>query len=208
MHYYLPSCKIKSTFPDISNKIQDYLENKGVKVLSCCKLVNLNFNEEDIVLNNCVSCSIIMDERFPNVNQMSIYEYLLKQEDFKWPDLNGTKYVIQDCIRSNHKPNVQEAIRLCLNKMNIEVIESNDTNFDGAFKYKTIPPKTLDAAPVYYKNYQKQQTILTDEEIAAKMSEQLSEYPTDNIIVYCNSCYSGLKMVDENCKHILEIIFN
>lgn len=208
MYYYLPSCKVKILFPDISHKIQTYLKNKGVTILGCCKHIDIKLYEDDVVINNCTSCAIIINEKYPFLKQISLYEYLLLQNDYKWPIYSDTKYVIQDCFKARNNASMKNAVRLCLQKMEIEIIElSNGIDFDGTFKYKQIPSDALKAAPKFYSKYQKHIEILNDEEIAIRMSEYINKLPLKNVVVYCNSCYKGLKMADDSCKHILELLF-
>lgn len=208
MYYYLPSCKIKITFPDISSKVQNYLKNKGVIILGCCKCINIKLFEDDVIINNCTSCSIIINEKYPFLKQISLYEYLLLQKDYEWHIYADTKYVVQDCLKANDSIETKKAIRLCLKKMNIEIIElSKEREFDGIFRYKQIPSGILKLAPKFYNQFQKHIELLSDEEIVTRMREHAKQLPLKNVVVYCNSCYKGLKMVDDSCKHILELLF-
>ena len=65
----------------------------------------------------------------------------------------------------------------------------------------------LKAAPKFYSKYQKHIELLNDKEIAIRMSEYINQLPLKNVVVYCNSCYKGLKMAYDSCKHILELLF-
>ena len=92
-------------------------------------------DDGDTVLTNCSSCAIITDEMSPQADEMSIYEYLLADESFPWPDYHGEVVTVQDCYRAAHKPAVQKAVRECLNRMNMRPAELEEnyerTRFDG-----------------------------------------------------------------------------
>lgn len=110
--YYLPSCKYKELHALSSQKIRTYLRAKPDHVIAdCCKKSQSLFHDGDTVLTNCSSCAIITDEASPQANEMSIYEYLLADEAFPWPDYRGEEIIVQDCYRAAHKPAVQKAVR-------------------------------------------------------------------------------------------------
>lgn len=108
--YYLPGCKYKELHALSSQKIRTYLRAKPDHVIAdCCKKSQSLFHDGDTVLTNCSSCAIITDEASPQANEMSIYEYLLADEAFLWPDYRGEEITVQDCYRAAHKPAVQKA---------------------------------------------------------------------------------------------------
>lgn len=85
MIHYLPSCKFKASHPEASSLLQTYLSRNGVIVSGCCRISQKQFSKGDTVLTNCTSCAIITDEQSPEVNEISVYEYLLNNTTFNWP---------------------------------------------------------------------------------------------------------------------------
>lgn len=181
-------------------------------ILGCCKAINVSFKKGDRIINNCTSCAIICEENYPEIRCISIYEYLLEDLNFKWPNYNKSNFLIQDCYRSNHKKNTQEAIRTVLNRMNINIIEIEENfescNFDGLLKYKKLPDILFKAAPKYYDNYAGRfQELIPESDAIKELNKHKYLYTCDDVVVYCNSCYQGLKTIDVKVKHILELIF-
>lgn len=211
MIYYLPSCQYKANHAESSAKIQKYLRDTGVTVVGCCRVSQNLFHEEDTVLSNCTSCARITDEQSPEVNNISIYEYLLTDKNFPWPNYNGEKITVQDCYRAVGKPNTQHAIRECLLKMNFTPIEIEEnfekTKFDGLFKYTNVSKSNLTLAPTYYSKLQDEFIVVKDEaEQKEEMQNWVSQYQTERVVCYCNACLKGLKLGGANAMHILDLI--
>lgn len=210
--YYLPSCKYKAAHKDVSEKIQKYLrEKKGVQVAGCCRVSQNLFEEGDIVLTNCSSCTIITNEVSPQANEMSIYEYLLKDEDFVWPDYHGERITVQDCYREIDKPATQRAVRECLKKMNMVPVELEEnfekTKFDGTFRYTPISASNLKLAPKFFNKLNDEYIeIIPADKQKEEMEKQVSQYTTDRVVVYCNSCLQGVLLGGANGIHLLDLI--
>ena len=210
--FYLPSCNFKAAHPDVSLKIQAYLRNKpDTEICGCCRVSQSKFHEGDTVLTNCVSCAIITDEVSPQANEMSLYEYLLQDPLFPWPDHHGEQITVQDCYRATHKPQVQRAVRECLRRMNMVPVEIEEnyekSRFDGPFRYTKIPSGNLKIAPVYFNKLNDEFIeILPPEEQEKIMKEWVSQYQTDRVVVYCNNCLKGVKLGGADGLHLLDLM--
>lgn len=211
MIYYLPSCKVKTKHEEASYKIQEYLNNNGVEVVGCCKLSQDIFRNGDTVITNCTSCAIITDECCPNVKEISLYEYLLDEKSFKWPNYNGENITIQDCLRTIYKTQLQLAVRNCLEKMNMIPVELKEnfanTRFDGLFSFKKISDINKHFAPNYFSKYEKDYVTIVEKDIGKEyMKDWCKQYTTDRIVAYCNSCLEGIKIGGANGVHLVELI--
>lgn len=209
---YLPSCKIKDLHKEESLIIQDYLANRNINILGCCKVLKHDtYTENDTIINNCTSCAIITDENQPRANEITLYEYVLQIDNFPWHDFKGEKITVQDCFRANDKPNVQLAIRECLRRMNFKIVELSENfencKFDGPFEYTYPSNSNLKLAPKYFNyfkdNYYKK---IDEKEVKEKMIEHCKQYTTDKILVYCNSCLKGVKMGGANGIHMADLL--
>lgn len=209
--FYLPSCNFKAAHPEVSEKLQAYLRNKpDTEIAGCCRVSQDLFHEGDTVLTNCVSCAIITDEVSPQANEMSLYEYLLQDPLFPWPDHHGEKITVQDCYRTVHKPQVQKAVRECLLRMNMVPVEIEEnyekTRFDGPFRYTKMPSGNLKIAPVFFNKLNDEYIeVLPAEEQERIMKEWVRQYQTERVVVYCNSCLNGVKMGGANGVHLLDL---
>lgn len=210
--YYLPSCKFKAAHKETSEKIQAYLRNKeDLVICGCCRVSQKLFKDGDRVLTNCTSCAIITDEASPQAQEISLYEYLLEDEDFVWPDYHGEEITVQDCYRSRHKPQMQKAIRECLRRMNMVPVEIEEnyekTMFDGTYKYAAISSSNLSLAPKYFSKMEEEYiSILPEEEVKKEMEKWVSQYTTPRVTVYCNSCLKGVLLGGADGIHILDLI--
>ncbi|MBQ2655120.1 MAG: hypothetical protein IJF95_00640 [Erysipelotrichaceae bacterium] len=211
MYHYLPSCKVKQIHPETSLKIQNYLRSKEVEICGCCRISQDLFHSGDTVVTNCTSCAIITDERSPQCKEMSLYEYLLEDASFPWPDHHGERITVQDCYRTIHKPEVQKAVRECLKKMNMIPVEIEEnyekTRFDGPFRYQEIQAGNLRLAPEYFNKMAKEYIeVLAEEDQIKRMEAWAKQYTTDRVVVYCNSCLKGVQMGKANGVHIIDLL--
>ena len=81
------------------------------------------FKAGDTVYSICHNCTAIPEETYPEVKVKSIWEQILTDKDFKYPDYHGKEMAVQDCWRSYDKRSEQDAVRQILKNMNIHVIE-------------------------------------------------------------------------------------
>ena len=210
MIYYLPSCNFKRMYPEVSEKLQAWFSAKeGFTVAGCCKPSQKLFKEGDTVLNNCCSCAIITEEQSPQVRSMSVYEYLLTDDAFPWPDLHGEHITVQDCFRARDHREEQEAIRNMLLKMNAVPAELEENyekcSFDGVWLFAPKLPQEKFAPKTFGEINKKYITPVPEEEWEARMKEHAAEIKTDRVAAYCNACITGLKMGGANAVHILEL---
>ncbi|MBR4455233.1 MAG: hypothetical protein IKS32_03310 [Solobacterium sp.] len=210
--YYLPSCKYKELHPASSRRIQAYLSAKPDHVIAgCCKESQGLFQAGDTVLNNCSSCALITDELSPHVQNRSIYEYLLEDPAFPWPDYHGEEITVQDCYRVRQKPQVMDAVRKCLTKMNFVPVETEEnkerTMFDGVYRYRAISEKNLMLAPRTFQKLKQEYIEIQPPEAVEKLMKQHSQqYRTARVCVYCNSCLKGVQIGEAEGVHLLDLI--
>jgi len=212
MIFYLPSCKYQAAHPDSSLALQAWLCKKAnVQIVGCCRTSQHLFHAGDMVLTNCASCAAITREVSPFVQEMSIYEFLLRLPDFPWPDEHGAKITVQDCYRCRHNRQLMDAVRECLRKMNAEPVELENcrekTRFDGVFQFTDVSKSNLDLAPAFFTKIQKEYIeVLPEAEQRLRMEQWVSRYAANRTAAYCNACLSGIRLGGGNGVHVLELI--
>ncbi len=212
MYIYLPSCNFSATYPEVTKKIQKYMrEKQDLKVAGCCRTTQKSLTEEHTVLSMCFTCSAITREVSPQSREMSIWEYLLRDEDFPWPDHEGESMVIQDCWRARKKPEVMDAVRQCIKRMNIVPVEIEEnlerTQFDGVWRYNPVLQRNLDIAPVYFENVRDHGLeLIPEEEQRLRMEEWVKQYTTNRVITYCTACLKGVRLGGANGVHLMELM--
>lgn len=234
--YYIASCVFSTQFPALSFKIQKYIRERfGMPIVRCC-IPNYKvreyeekmqaeyrvswaglpdcagFEEKDTVYSICHNCSNIIEETKNNVKVLSLWELILEDEKFNYPDYSGLKVTIQDCWRSKERTSEQMAVRALLKKMNIDYLEIDGnfekTEFCGASLYRPQPARNPKLAPMHYKIKAVGKFIPhTEEEQKTIMTDYCRQYDTDIVVCYCHYCLEGLKMGGKDGKHIGELLF-
>ena len=212
MFVYLPSCNFTATCPQASKWMKDYLAQKpDVKVAGCCRPTQKTLTADDTVLSICLTCSAITHEVSPQAGEESLWEYLLTDESFPWPDYHGEEMVIQDCWRARNKPAMQHAVRECMKRMNIVPIELEEnfekTRFDGVWLYNPVVQKNLDIAPEYFTHIRDNDVeLLPPEEQKARMVEWAKQYGDHRVVTYCTACLKGTLLGGAKGVHLMQLM--
>ena len=82
-----------------------------------------DFQPADTVYSLCHNCSAIIEENHPEVNVRSLWELILSDESFAYPDFHKQTVLVQDCWRSRERLAEQAAVRDLLKRMNFQVQE-------------------------------------------------------------------------------------
>lgn len=235
--YYIAACVFTERFPELSEKIQRYIkERHDMTILRCCvpnhkvkdyedKMPqgkirdnwsalqhSAEFMPGDTVYSLCHNCSNIIEETKPGVNVLSLWELILSDKDFVYPDYSKMKAVVQDCWRAKERSSEQQAVRQLLKKMNIDFIEAEqngiETEFCGASLYRAQPERNPRIAPIHYVEKAKGKFIPhTEEQQKQLMTEHCSKYQRDTVICYCHYCLEGLIMGGADGIHIANLLF-
>ncbi len=210
MLYYLPGCSTNRNHKKAGRKLLEYMRAQGAKISKCCKLDVDYYQDGDVAVQTCTQCGLILKERRPGLRVISIYEYLVQNPGFPFPDFHGKKFTLQDCIRTRRDAPLLDAVRQALQKMNVEIVETKenraDTKFCGVWlnnpadrKCAALAPKTFEALEPYRK-------LLSPEEQKAAMAEQVGQYETEEVVVYCNGCENGLRLGGGKPVHLVELL--
>ena len=91
------------------------------------------------------------EERHPEILRESIWELILSDANFAYPNHRGEVITVQDCWRSKENFAEQAAVRKILQRMNFEVVELPEnhaqTKFCGYSLYQPQPPRNPALAP-------------------------------------------------------------
>lgn len=233
--YYIASCMFTATFPEISLKIQNYIESKGdIKIVRCCipgyrvefntgrikdpevqsawkeLQVSAVFQQDDTVISVCPNCMNIAEE-WRGAKAVSLWEIIDSDPQFLFPDYHGMTVTIQDCWRTRERRSEQDAVRSLLSKMNIRYMETEQnhehTEFCGSTLYREQPAKNSRLAPKHYVENAKGKFVPhTEEEQKEAMKEYCSRFQT-GVVCYCHYCLEGLLQGGADAKHIADLLF-
>ncbi len=236
-HYiYIASCVFTETYPELSEKIQSYVKNRwNMEIVRCCvpkyKVKEFedrmpdayrgkwsqithssHFIPEDMVVSLCHNCSAIIGETLPAVPLLSLWEMIQKDESFPFPDYNHRKMTIQDCWRAYDNRAEQDAVRLLLKKMNIDIVELADnyekTDFCGITLYQPAPVRNLKLAPKrFVENAPGKFLPHTKDEKKQLMVDYCRKFETEEAVAYCHYCVKGLQIGGKQTQHIAQLLF-
>lgn len=206
MFYYYPSCTFRKALPKTASLVINYLKDRNVQIMGCCRGKCGNYQVSDTAIVICQSCRDTLKSK---MKVISLWEYLLRIEDFPWPDYRGLKVNIQDCWRERFQSEVQSAVRDILKKMNIETVEVSpnlqDADFCGTLHYEIKGEELADKVAKYP---QKELYKLPPELQKEVMRERTKEYTCEYVVCDCTCCLNGVQL-GGNVKgiHLLELIF-
>lgn len=210
MIYYLPGCDVRKNHLEAVEKMSEYMIKKDIHILECCRTELDNIKEEDTVIHNCTLCGLILKERLKDVEIISLYEYCLKDKEFKWPQYSSLHLTIQDCIRMIDNNHLQKAIRECCYRMNIQVVEMDEnfekTRYCGVWLNNPADPLCKELAPQAFSHLEKYRYIQSQEQQILDMQKWNHQYQTEYVLVYCNGCERGIKLGGGNPVHIIDLI--
>lgn len=235
--YYIAACVFTARFPALSERIQRYVHTRfQMPIVRCCtpKFMVKDFEDQmpeefrdswcalpqsvpfapgDTVYSICHNCLNIIEETCPGVQVRSIWELILSDPKFVFPDYHGLPATIQDCWRSRDRSDEQAAVRTLLDRMNINWQElpqnHGDTDFCGNSLYKPQPPRNPALAPLHYKENAVGKFLPhSEQEQTAIMKDYCTRFQTDAVVCYCHYCLEGLLMGQKNAKHLAQLLFD
>ena len=203
---YFPSCNFTKMAPAAAKAIRSYLAEK-MQVAGCCRVDKLAYEEGLTGLYFCQACRETLENRVPGKYQLkNLFEYLVDDKDFPWPDYSGLTATVQDCWRDRNHPEIHEAVRTALAKMKVRVIEMEENRekavYCGNIHFEPHKPENI----LLMEQYKDKPLVLAPEDVQKKLfMEQAEKYPTDNVITYCNRCTLCIRTVGVNGIHLMEL---
>lgn len=238
MNFYIASCVFTAKYPELSNKIMDYVATKSdIEIVRCCvpgwkkqiyedkmpqgamaeKWRSLPqshiFTSEDEIWSLCPNCMNITEEWRKVKKVHSLWEMIDADKDFQFPDHSDMQVTLQDCWRMRERNETHVAVRSLLSKMNIDYIEiannRGNADFCGKSLYRPQVERNPLLAPVHYKeNAEGLFEPHTEEEQIALMKEHCKQYRTNTVVCYCHYCLEGLVAGGVNGIHLAELLFD
>lgn len=210
--YFFPGCKYSAHNPEGIQKLSSYLSQQfGVVSAGCCSVDHAKPEPEDLVLYQCPTCGLILSESGRCPSLQSIYEFLLTDSDFPWPDYQGRSMTIQDCWRVRENSGYLDAIRQVIWRMNICGVElernRERANFCGVTLYQEPSER--------YERLAYQSLVVhgafhpcSREEQLANMRAHGRQYTTDEVICVCTGCMEGVRLGGHRPVHLLDLVLD
>lgn len=234
--FYVAACAFTEDYPALSRKIQNYLRERfDMPIIRCC-VANYRVADCDTrvaqwyqpewkkvkhyekfppgstMISICHNCSAIYEESRPEIQRESIWEFILSDEKFPYPDYHGEEITIQDCWRSKENFAEQEATRELLRRMNFKIVElpenHEQTTFCGMSLYQPQVPRNPKLAPRrFLHGAQGLFQPHTDEQKLQLMQKHCEQIRTEKVAAYCHYCIRGLKLGGKKAFHLAELLF-
>lgn len=235
--YYIAGCVFTAQFPELSFRIQKYIESRfSIPVVRCCfpnyKIKEFedkmpkgtvqdawrclpdsaSFQPGDTVYSLCHNCSNIIEEMHPDVNVKSLWELIVNDGEFSFPDYSGMQVTVQDCWRARERYEEQNAVREILRKMNMVYVETKqnreNTRYCGSSLLRPQPPRNPKVAPRHY-GIEAEGLFIphTEVEQIELMKDYCSAFETETVICYCHYCLEGLIQGGKDGRHIAQLLF-
>ena len=128
--YFNPGCALSIYKPEMENRILVFLnENYGeVELHKICCRHDPQLEADSLIINVCAGCDRRFQSLYEGITTISLWEILDGLNTFQFPDYKGLKMSVHDACPVRNKPQVHQAVRSLLGKMNIDVLE---TEFNG-----------------------------------------------------------------------------
>jgi len=187
-----PGCALSIYKPEMEEKILKFLnENYGeVALHKICCYHDPQLEEGSLIINVCAGC----DRRFRNlyhgISTISIWEIIDQLDTFRYPDYKGLKMSIHDACPVREKPQIHQAVRNLLKKMNIDAVE---TKFYGS--------RSVCCGDDLYPR-------LPIEIIQQKMRERADSMPCNEVCVYCVSCIKSMYIGGKTPRHLMDLLMD
>lgn len=234
--FYIASCVFTDGEPELSRKVQSYVtERFNIPIIRCC-VANYKVSEFEnrmpewyreewrnirhyekfpagsTMVSICHNCSAIFEEHHPDIHCQSIWELILADDEFKYPDYHGERMAVQDCWRQKENRAEQEAVRELLRRMQIDIVELPEnyerTRFCGYSLYQPQPARNPKLAP---KRFLYGAEGLFQEHTQAEkerlMREHCAKIPADKVVAYCHYCVRGLNLGGKQGIHLARLLF-
>lgn len=216
---FFPSCKYLALYPEASAELRAYLFERGHIDTSagCCKKIPLagegSIAPEDTAVVLCNSCYLIVEESLEPQETIHVFDLILNDGDFSFPDYQGEKITLQDCWRAKGRHRLHDTVRELLKKMNFEVVELKErgsfSSFCGISLLLALPAEVRERAPKFFGSLE--EGIFeehTPEEQEKLMKEHVKQIDTTRVVSYCPACDVGLKLgAGPKSVSLLDLLF-
>lgn len=210
---YFPSCKFTAKYPQLSMTIKSYLrEVFGAEIAGCCRPSLNKIRSDDTLVYVCNTCATFFKEGTRAGRVLSLWELMLRDKNFRYPEHQGQKVTVQDCWRTYDNRPEQDAARELLRRMNLEIVELKEnyekTRFCGYSLYEPLPPSYDQLAPKRF-GLEAQGLFLphTEEEKKLRMQQHCEQIQTEEVVCTCVACVNGINLGGKRGKHLAELLF-
>lgn len=188
--YFNPGCALSIYKPHMENKILRFLnDNYGETHLHkiCCHH-DPRLESGSMIINVCPGCDRRFRSLYEGVTTISLWEVIDGLDSFPYPDYKGMKLSVHDACPVREKPQVHEAVRSLLEKMNVGIIE---TKYSGT--------RSVCCGDDFYPK-------LPIEQVRLQMKKRADSMPCNEVCVYCISCIKSMYIGGKSPRYLIDLL--
>ncbi|SMC32561.1 heterodisulfide reductase-related iron-sulfur binding cluster [Sporomusa malonica] len=189
-HVYAPGCALILYKPELAKKMLIFL-NQSTNIsehLICCRH-NPKLPPGTKIINTCAGCDRRYRELYEGISTISLWEIVAESNTFPFPDYQGMTMSVHDACPTRTEERVHKAIRKLLTKMNIKVVEPQNTQTQatccGDSFYGTLPLA----------------------QVKEQMKKRADEMPVEDVVVYCVSCIKAMHIGGKKPHYIVDLLW-
>ncbi len=188
--YFNPGCGISIYKPEMELAVLHILNEQcgETKLHKICCHHDPQIAPGSRIINICAGCDRRFRSLYEGISTISLWEVIDSLDSFPFPDYQGLALSVHDACPIREKPQVHEAVRSLLHKMNIQIME---TEFHGTHSvccgddfYGKIPV----------------------EEVHGFMKKRAQSMPCEEVCVYCVSCIKSMHIGGKKPRHLLDLL--
>ncbi|MEE3362733.1 MAG: 4Fe-4S binding protein [Anaerovoracaceae bacterium] len=189
--YFNPGCALCIYKPDVARLMDELLKEhfSDLKCHEVCCRHEPGLPEGSVIINNCAGCDRRFRSLYSGIDTISFWEVADSFDDLELPDYGGVTMSVHDSCGFRHKPQVHAAVRSLLRKMNIDIEEAEHHGMTseccGDNLYGLVP----------------------NGEVQRRMRQRASEFPCDDVVVYCIGCERSLLDGGKTPHYLPDLIF-
>lgn len=189
---FAPGCALMIYKPELAEKLHLILnENFGeIEMLLTCCQHDPQLSKKTRIINVCPGCDKRFGSDYKTTSTISLWEILAESDFFPFPDYHGWSISILDACPTRDNEKVHNAIRTILRKMNILVVEPENTR-----------TKSVCCGDSFY-------GLIPAEKVKELMVKRASEIPSEDIAVYCVSCIKSVFNGGKKPQYLTDLLFN
>ena len=188
--YFNPGCAMSLYRPEAVEEILHLLNRRFLptKLHTTCCRHDPQLPSGSTIINNCAGCDRRFRSLYEGISTISIWEVLDGIPALPLPTYDGLQVSVHDSCSYRKKPQVHAAVRSLLDKMHIEVIESEHAG-----------TKSICCGDNFYPH-------VSIEEVTAFQKKRAAQMPCQDVAVYCVSCIKSMYIGGKTPHHMMDLV--
>lgn len=185
-----PGCALSIYKPEMENRILAFLnKNFGEVALHkiCCRH-DPQLESGTRIINVCAGCDRRFRSLYEGIETVSLWEVLDESSTFPFIDYSGMTVSVHDPCPIREKPQVHQAVRSLLGKMNITIVEAE---LHGG--------RSVCCGDDFYPH-------LPVDEVQQRMKQRAQSMPCDDVCVTCVSCIKSMHIGGKTPRHLIDLL--